>query len=260
MMLKIILCGCSGKMGQSIERLVAQQEDLKIVAGVAHDSPTGFKYPVFSDIRNCNVNADIIINFSRPETVESIVEYAAKRKLTVLEGTSGLNQQQLAMLKELSKTVPVLQAANTALGFHLLVDLVKQATKVLSSDFDIEIIEKHHNTKVDAPSGAALIIVDAIDKATDVPLERVYDRHSVRAARKKREIGIHSIRGGNIIGEHSVLFAGQNELLEIRHSAQSKDIFSSGALQAARFIATQKPGMYSMKDVIEKIQVLRDPL
>ena len=249
-MLKIILCGCSGKMGQSLERLISKQEDLEIVAGVSRNAPEGCKYPVFRDIRNCNIGANIIINFSRPETVESIAEYAAKNNIAVVEGTSGLSSSQLGMLRDLSQKVPVLQAANTALGFHLLVDLVKQAAIVLSQDFDIEIIEKHHNAKVDAPSGAALIIADAIDTVVDVPPERVYDRHSVRAARKKRELGIHSIRGGNIIGEHTVLFAGENELVEIKHTAQSKDIFASGALQAAKFVAAQKPGMYTMKDVI----------
>lgn len=237
-------------MGQVISRLAGQYEDLRIAAGCDISDNGRNEYPVFKDLKSCTVKVDVIIDFSNPAILEGLLSYAVSKKLPVIVATTGLSPAHKKFLEQASADIPVFSSANMSLGVNLLIDLVKKAAKLLESNFDIEIIEKHHNQKLDAPSGTALAIADSINSILDQKQEYVYDRHSRRKKRSKAEIGIHAIRGGTIVGEHSVIFAGNDEIIEINHSATSKDIFGTGALRAARFIYGKKPGMYDMNDLI----------
>ena len=249
-MIKILLSGCNGKMGQVITRLSEQYDDLSIVAGYDITDSGKNPYPVFSDLRKCSVRPDVLIDFSNPAALESILTYATSTEIPVVIATTGHSQTQARMLKKTSEIIPVFYSANMSLGINLLIGLVKKAAKLLQTSFDIEIVEKHHNQKIDAPSGTALAIADAVNSVLDQKHEYVYDRHSRRKKRSRNEIGIHAIRGGTIVGEHSVIFAGNDEIIEIKHSALSKEIFATGALSAARFIIGKKPGMYDMNDLV----------
>jgi len=249
-LIKILLSGCNGKMGQVITRLSEQYDDLSIVAGYDITDSGKNPYPVFSDLRKCSVRPDVLIDFSNPAALESILTYATSTEIPVVIATTGHSQTQARMLKKTSEIIPVFYSANMSLGINLLIGLVKKAAKLLQTSFDIEIVEKHHNQKIDAPSGTALAIADAVNSVLDQKHEYVYDRHSRRKKRSRNEIGIHAIRGGTIVGEHSVIFAGNDEIIEIRHSALSKEIFATGALSAARFIIGKKPGMYDMNDLV----------
>ena len=251
-MIKILLVGCSGKMGMAITKLVENGTAFSIAAGVSKEPVDDCIYPVFNSIAECNVAADVIIDFSRPETVLADIEYSAHNRTPLMVGTSALTEKHLEALKVLATHVPVLHAANTSLGFNLLLDLVQHATKSLQETFDIEIIESHHSAKVDAPSGGAFMIANAINSALDQPKDYIYDRHSIHEKRNKNHIGIQAIRGGNIVGDHTAIFAGMDEVLKISHHAQSKDIFAKGALECAKFLMNVEPGMYGMKDVLNK--------
>lgn len=252
-MTKIILNGCNGKMGQVITRLAGEDESLEIVAGFDILNNKENEYPVFTSPDDFQGEADVVIDFSHPDSLESILSFCRKRKLPVIVCTTGLSNSQKNIMEASSKEIPVFFSANMSLGINLLIDLAKKATALLGENFDIEIIEKHHNQKIDAPSGTALAIADAI--AEDMPneAEYVYDRHISRKKRKKSEIGIHAVRGGTIVGEHTVLFAGTDEVIEIKHSAASKEIFAVGALKAAKFMKNKNAGMYSMNDLIKEI-------
>lgn len=249
-MINVLMSGCNGKMGQVITRLSDQFDDLQIAAGFDISDKIKNNYPVFTDIEKCDVKVDVIIDFSNPVAFDSVVSYAVSRKTPLVMATTGLTQVQRKQLETVSQQIPVFFSANMSLGVNLLIDLVKKATKLLESNFDIEIVEKHHNQKLDAPSGTALAIADSINSVLDQKQEYVYDRHSRRKKRSRNEIGIHAVRGGTIVGEHSVIFAGNDEIIEINHSAMSKDIFGTGALKAALFLSRQKPGMYSMTELI----------
>lgn len=250
-MIKVLMNGCNGKMGQVITRLSEQFEDVKIVAGSDVREAVNSPYPVFTDINRCNLDLDVIIDFSIPDALEKLLSYSTSRKIPLVVATTGLSPAQVRMLENASAQIPVFFTANMSLGVNLIIDLVKRAAKVLESNFDIEIVEKHHNQKIDAPSGTALAIADAINTALLQKQEYIYDRHSRRKKRSKTEIGIHAVRGGTIVGEHSVIFAGNDEIIEVKHSAMSKEIFGTGALRAAKFLHDKKPGMYSMKELIE---------
>ena len=248
-MTKIILNGCNGKMGQVITRLAGEDESLEIVAGFDILNNKENEYPVFTSPDDFQGEADVVIDFSHPDSLESILSFCRKRKLPVIVCTTGLSNSQKNIMEASSKEIPVFFSANMSLGINLLIDLAKKATALLGENFDIEIIEKHHNQKIDAPSGTALAIADAIAEEA----EYVYDRHISRKKRKKSEIGIHAVRGGTIVGEHTVLFAGTDEVIEIKHSAASKEIFAVGALKAAKFMKNKNAGMYSMNDLIKEI-------
>ncbi|MCR4435604.1 MAG: 4-hydroxy-tetrahydrodipicolinate reductase [Clostridiales bacterium] len=249
-MINILLSGCNGKMGQVITRLASQKDNLKIVAG--HDVSDSIKntYPVFTDLRDCDIKPDVIIDFSDPAAFNSLLEFSLSRRIPLVMATTGLSQSQVNALEAASDRIPVFFSANMSLGVNLLIDLVKKASKILGDNFDIEIVEKHHNQKIDAPSGTALAIADAINSVLTQKHEYVYDRHSRRKKRRANEIGIHAVRGGTIVGEHSVIFAGNDEIIEINHTAMSKDIFGIGALKAAEFLYGKKPRLYGMKDLI----------
>jgi len=237
-------------MGQVITRLAEQYDDLSIVAGYDIADSGKNPYPVYPDLSKCSIRPDVLIDFSNPAALESLLTFATSREIPVVIATTGHSQTQARMLKKSSEIIPVFHSANMSLGINLLIGLVKKAAKLLQTSFDIEIVEKHHNQKIDAPSGTALAIADAVNSVLDQKNEYVYDRHSRRKKRSRNEIGIHAIRGGTIVGEHSVIFAGNDEIIEIKHSALSKEIFATGALSAARFIIGKKPGMYDMNDLV----------
>lgn len=249
-MINILLSGCCGKMGRVITRLAGQYEDLKIAAGYDLFDSGKNEYPVFSRLENCDVPVDVIIDFSNPDALEGLLNFATARKLPVIVATTGLSQTQKKLLEQAASRIPIFSSANMSLGVNLLLDLVKRTSRLLETNFDIEIIEKHHNQKLDAPSGTALTIADSINSVLLQKQDYIYDRHSRRKKRSRTEIGIHAVRGGTIVGEHSVIFAGDDEIIEIKHSAMSKDIFGTGALRAARFIYGKTPGVYSMDDLI----------
>ncbi len=252
-MTKIILNGCNGKMGQVITRLAGEDEDLNIVAGFDILNNKENDYPVFTSPDDFDGEADVVIDFSHPDSLENILSFCRKRKLPIIVCTTGLSNSQKNIMEAASKEIPVFFSANMSLGINLLIDLAKKATALLGDNFDIEIIEKHHNQKIDAPSGTALAIADAIAEDMTGEAEYVYDRHISRKKRKKSEIGIHAVRGGTIVGEHTVLFAGNDEVIEIKHSAASKEIFAVGALKAAKFMKGKNAAMYSMNDLIKEI-------
>ena len=252
-MTKIIMNGCNGKMGQVITRLVSEDNECEIVAGFDVNDSIENTYPVFTNPDEFTGDADVIIDFSHPSALTTVLNYCKKRKLPVILATTGYTDEQKKEFTEASKEIPVFFSANMSLGINLIIALAKKATKLLEGNFDIEIVERHHNQKIDAPSGTALAIADAIDETLSYPAEYVYDRHAVRRQRKPTEIGIHAVRGGTIVGDHEVIFAGTDEVIELKHSAHSKEVFAVGAIKAAKFMSDKPAGMYSMNDLISTL-------
>ena len=250
-MTEIIMVGCNGRIGQVISNLVAQDENAKIVAGVDVFDDGRNPYPVFKNLEECTVAADAVIDFSSPKSLDELIRVSKKRNLPLVLCTTGYSDEDIKKIEEASKEVAILRSANMSLGVNTLLKLVSVAANVLAkADFDIEIIEKHHNQKVDAPSGTALALADAINEALNKEYHYMYDRSKVREKRDKKEIGISAVRGGNIVGEHEVIFAGTDEVIEFKHTAYSKAIFGKGAITAAKYLAGKGPGLYSMSDVI----------
>lgn len=250
-MTEIIMVGCNGKMGQVISNLVAQDENAKIVAGVDVFDDGRNSYPVFKNLKECTVAADAVIDFSSPKSLEELLQVGIERNLPLVLCTTGYSEEDIEKVKEASKKVAILRSANMSLGVNTLLKLVSVAANVLAkADFDIEIVEKHHNQKLDAPSGTALALADAINEALNQEYHYRYDRSKVREIREKKEIGISAVRGGNIVGEHEVIFAGTDEVIEFKHTAYSKAIFGKGAITAAKYLAGKGAGLYSMSDVI----------
>lgn len=252
-MTNIILSGASGRMGHAVVKLAESMENVKIVAGFDVLPCNDFDFPVFSDYSECNAQADVIIDFSNPANLTNVLNYAKEKKIGCIIATTGLSKEQKEELASASKEIPVFFSANMSLGINLLIDLAKRAALLLGENFDIEIIEKHHNQKLDAPSGTALAIADSLNDVLSTPHEYVYDRHAIRQKRQKSEIGIHAIRGGTIVGEHDVLFAGTDEVITISHSASSRNIFANGALKAAVYLKGKPAGYYSMKDIVSEL-------
>lgn len=250
-MANIILRGCNGKMGQVITEMVEADANAIIVAGIDIAQSSIHRYPVYQSFSQCNVNADVIIDFSSPIGIEEMLMYATDRGIGIVLCTTGFSKEQLVAIDEASKKIPILKSANMSMGINLILKLVQEAAKVLTdAGFDIEIVEKHHNKKVDAPSGTALAIADAMKHVLDDEYQYKYDRSQERVPRNKKEIGISAVRGGTIVGEHEVIFAGTDEVIEIKHTAYSKAIFAKGAIQAAKYLPYKEPGMYEMSDVI----------
>ena len=250
-MVKIIMHGCNGHMGQVISGIVEKDPDAEIVAGIDIADQGKNSYPVFTDIDACQVEADAIIDFSSAKATDKLLEYSAARQIPVVLCSTGLSQEQLAKVEETSRKVAVLKSANMSLGINTLLKLVQDAAKVLAAaGFDMEIVEKHHRLKLDAPSGTALALADSINEAMDNQYHYVYDRSQKREKRDDKEIGISAVRGGTIVGEHEIIFAGQDEVIEFKHTAYSKAIFGKGAVEAAKFLAGKPAGRYHMSDVI----------
>ncbi len=250
-MIKAIMHGCNGHMGQTISRLAAADPAIEIVAGVDMNDSVQNPYPVFSNIADCDVPADVIIDFCAAPAVDALLDYAVSKKLPLVLCTTGLSDEQIKKVEECSKQIPLLRSANMSVGVNMLIKLLKEAcVKLAEAGFDIEIVEKHHNLKVDAPSGTALALGDAINGEFDEPDTYVFDRSDRRQKRDAKELGISAVRGGTIVGDHDVIFAGEDEVITFSHRAYSKAVFGNGAIQAAKFLAGKAPGMYDMKDVV----------
>lgn len=251
-MVKIIMHGCNGRMGQFITSIVAQDKEIEIVAGIDISDHITNAYPVFDDIRKCDIKADVIIDFASAKAVDGLLEYSAAKKIPCILCTTGLSKEQLQKIEETSREVAVFKSANMSLGINLLMKLLREAAPVLAAaGFDMEIVEKHHNQKLDAPSGTALALADSINEVMDHEYEYVYDRSSRREVRPEKEIGISAVRGGTIVGDHDVIFAGLNEVITFSHQAYSREVFAKGAIEAAKYLAGKPAGYYSMNDVVE---------
>ena len=253
-MINIILCGCWGRMGEAVIKSVENGagSNMQIVAGINIATPNAApicSFPTYETISDFPGKADVIIDFSHHSALPSLVEYAQKNSTPLVVATTGHTDEELALMHEASENVAIFHSGNMSLGINLLIELSKLAEKTLGIDFDVEIVEKHHNKKLDAPSGTALMIANAI-KENKTDAEYVYDRHTERRAREQNEIGIHSVRGGTIVGEHEVIFAGFNETITLSHSALSREIFANGAIKAAAYITTKPAGLYNMSDLI----------
>ena len=250
-MTNIILCGCNGKMGAAVQNFVSQREDCAIVAGVDLSEKANGAFPVYSSLGEVKEFAQVVVDFSHPSALSSILDFCRSHPGTAaVLCTTGYSAEQTKEIQEAAKELPLFYSRNMSLGVNLLIELAKKAEAVLGDTFDVEIVEMHHNQKIDAPSGTALMIADAINQERDESMQYVYDRHSQRKKREKREIGLHSVRGGTIVGEHQVIFAGQSEVLTLSHSAQSKELFASGAVNAAVFMEGKTPGLYDMSHLI----------
>ena len=251
-MVRAIMHGCNGHMGQVITGLIKADEGIELVAGIDKYTGIANDYPVFESLEKCDVEADVIIDFSNAAAADALLTYCEEKKMPVVLCTTGLSEEQLAKIPEAAKKTAVLKSANMSLGINLLMKLLKEATKVLApAGYDMEIVEKHHNQKLDAPSGTAIALADSMNEAMDEAYHYVYDRSQERKKRDTKEIGISAVRGGTIVGEHEVLFAGTDEVIEFKHTAYSRSVFGKGAVEAAKFLAGKTAGMYDMSDVIQ---------
>ena len=250
-MTNVIMHGCNGKMGQTIVGLIADDDEIVLAAGVdAYDEGKN-SFPVFKNIKDCNVKADVIIDFSAAPAVDGLLDYCVEQQIPCVLCTTGLSDAQLKKVEEASKKTAILKSANMSLGINMLMKLLKEAALVLApAGFDVEIVEKHHKLKVDAPSGTALALGDSVNEALNKEYEYVYDRSQRREKRPQKEIGLSAVRGGTIVGEHDVIFAGADEVVTFSHTAYSKAVFGKGAVQAAKFLKGKPAGLYSMSDVI----------
>lgn len=250
-MVNIIMCGCNGHMGQTITELVKEDSDCQIVAGIDLRDNRENGYPVFESLADCDMEADVIIDFSNAQGIDDLVSEAIKKKIGIVLCTTGLTQEQLELVNKSAQYIPILRSANMSLGINTLCKLVKAAANVLvNANFDVEIVEKHHNQKLDAPSGTALALADAINEEFNQSFDYIYDRSKRREKRGKKELGISAVRGGTIVGEHEVIFAGIDEVIELKHTAYSKAVFAKGAISAAKYLAKKESGMYNMHDVV----------
>lgn len=247
-MIKAILCGASGKMGKFVAEAAKSDGGIEVVAGVDRIN-NGESFPVFTDFRDINVNADIIIDFSNVSLLDGLLEFAVRSNIPAVIATTGYDSAQIEKIHSAAKKIPIFFTFNMSIGVNLIASLAKRAASILGDGFDVEIVEAHHNQKIDAPSGTALMLANEINSVFGDTLNYEYDRHSVRRKRPKNEIGIHSVRGGNIVGEHEVIFAGHDEIIKISHSARSREVFAAGAVKAAKFLYGKAPGLYDMNSI-----------
>lgn len=251
-MVNVLMHGCNGRMGQMITGLVKEDPEITIAAGVDKFQEPQNPYPVFDSIGKCDVRADVVIDFSTAAALEEVLAYCVEKQVPAVLCSTGYSEEQLGRIAEASEKTAILKSANMSMGINLLLKLLKDAAKVLSpAGYDIELVERHHNQKLDAPSGTALALADSINDAMGGQYEYVYDRSQVRRKREKKEMGISAVRGGTIVGEHEVIFAGVDEVIEFKHTAFSRSVFGKGAVEAAKFLAGRPAGMYDMSDVIQ---------
>lgn len=251
-MINVLMNGCNGRMGQVITGLVKEDAQLTIAAGVDTRQEIQNPYPVFDSLDQCDVDVDVVIDFSTASALESVLDYCVEKQVPVILCSTGYSEEQLQKIADASEKVAILKSANMSMGINLLLKLLKDAAKVLApAGYDMELVERHHNQKLDAPSGTALALADSINDALGGEYHYVYDRSQVRRKREKKEIGISAIRGGTIVGEHYVIFAGVDEVIEFKHTAFSRSVFGKGAVEAAKFLAGKPAGMYDMGDVIQ---------
>lgn len=252
--IRAIVSGCNGRMGQVVTRMCAETDDIEIVAGFDLYTEKKNGYPVFADPMECQIKADVLIDFSNAALLDKLLPYCLQNKLPAVICTTGHSAEQLEALQQASTQVPMFRSGNMSLGINLLTNLLKKAAAVLGGAFDVEIVEKHHRTKVDAPSGTAIMLADAVADGLDYAPEYIYERKSVRKTRDKNEIGISAVRGGTIVGDHEVMFCGQDEVITFKHTAYSREVFATGAVTAARFLAgVTEPRMYDMNDALADI-------
>jgi len=250
-MIDVIVHGCSGVMGQAVVRMVREDPDMEIAAGIDPRGGDENSFPVYKNIGDCKEAADVIIDFSTAAAIDSLLSYCAEKKMPVVLCTTGLSEEQLNRLPEISERTAVLKSANMSLGINLLMKLLKEAAEILGpANYDVEIVERHHNRKLDAPSGTAISLADAVNSGLERKYSYNFNRSGERKKREHDEIGIASVRAGNIVGEHEVIFAGTDEIVEFRHTACSRSVFAQGAVEAAKFLVGKDPGMYDMADVI----------
>lgn len=250
-MVKIIIHGCNGRMGQFVSKMAAEDSEVEVVAGIDLSDHRDNPYPVFDEIGKCETSADVVIDFASAAAVDGLLDYCREKKVPCVLCTTGLNEEQLRKVEETANETAVLRSANMSVGINLLLKLLKDAAGVLAAaGFDMEIVEKHHDQKLDAPSGTALALADSMNRAMDDGYHYIYDRSQRRQKRDKKEIGISAVRGGSIVGEHDVIFAGKDEVVIFSHTAYSKAIFAKGAVEAAKYLAGKEAGLYTMADVI----------
>ncbi len=249
-MTRILLSGCCGRMGRQVAELAAETEDVTVAAGCdCRVGPADF--PVYERLSDVREEADVLVDFSSAAALPDVLAFCTARKMPVLLAATGYSEADGKAILDAARTVPVFRSANMSLGVNVLADLVRRACALLGTGYDVEIVEMHHNRKLDAPSGTALMLAEAAKESLPYRAELVYDRHERRAARPENEIGVHSLRGGTVVGEHEVVFAGPDEVIRISHSAQSRRIFAAGALRAAAYLAGRTaPGMYGMDDLL----------
>ncbi|MBR6403824.1 MAG: 4-hydroxy-tetrahydrodipicolinate reductase [Eubacterium sp.] len=250
-MVKIIMSGCSGRMGKVISDIVAADVGAEIVAGIDVVDDGSLGYPVYRSAGEIGVDADVIIDFSSPKVIDSLLAYATEKNVPIVLCTTGFSDAQLKKIEAASEKVAILRSANMSLGINTIMEMLKTAVGVFCpAGFDVEIVEQHHHNKLDAPSGTALALADTINEAAGGKFDYVYDRSDRRKKRGKKELGISAVRGGSIPGTHDVIFAGQDEVIEVRHIAYSRSIFGNGAVSAAKFLKGKPAGKYSMAEVI----------
>lgn len=257
-MTDVLLCGCRGVMGKMIYECSQTDrfsDKIRVAAGVDIKDGSAETFTVFRSVNDVNVPVGVLIDFSHPSLLSDVLSYALKYRVPAVLATTGYTEKQKAEIHSASEKIPVFFSPNMSVGVNLVADLVKRAASALGADYDVEIIEKHHNRKLDAPSGTALMLADAVVSGEERPMKHIYERHSERRARTKDEIGIHSVRGGTIVGEHDVIFAGEDEVITVSHSAGSRKIFAAGALKAALFISDKKSGIYTMRDLINEVNL-----
>ena len=250
-MLNILLCGCFGKMGQIVTEMLHERSDLTLIGVDVMPPKHQPDFPVFQSFDAINIKSDVIIDFSHHSQLMPLLDYAERTKTPAVICTTGLDETILARIREVSQSVALLHSGNMSLGINLLLKLVQKAASILSETFDVEIVERHHNKKLDSPSGTAYMLANAINEELNNSKTLTFGRYSKDTLRQKEEIGIHAVRGGTIVGEHSVIFAGVDEVVEINHRATSRRIFGTGAIKAAEFLVHQQPGLYSMDDVLK---------
>ena len=250
-MVRLILSGCNGHMGRAVANLCDADPELEVAAGIDVLGQPGGQFPVYSSPAACPVPGDVLVDFSHPSALDALLEFCLERSMPAVLATTGYSEQQLEQIGRAAGRIPVFRSANFSLGVNLLMDLVRRAAAALGEGYDVEIVERHHRRKVDAPSGTALMLADAAAQALPYQPDYVYDRHCVRQARQPREIGISSVRGGTIVGDHTVIFAGPDEVIELSHHAASREIFAAGAVRAAKFLArADRPGLYDMSSLL----------
>lgn len=250
-MVRFIISGCNGRMGRVVEAICSADPEFEIAAGIDLLGAGDRAFPVYSSPAEVQGQADVVVDFSSPAALDGLLEFGIARGIPLVLATTGYSEEQLAAIDRAAAQIPVFRSANMSLGVNVLLELVRAAARALGDGYDLEIVERHHNKKVDAPSGTALMIADAATEVLPYQPDYVYGRQAVRQPRGKTEIGISSVRGGGIVGDHEVIFAGRDEVIELRHTAMSRDVFASGAVRAARFLASvDRPGLYSMADLL----------
>ncbi len=250
-MIKILIHGSSGQMGKVVYDIASSDPEIEVAAGVDAFLTGEEKFPAFKDLNDCDVDADVIVDFSTASAADALLAYGKEKNIPMVICTTGLSDEQLALLEETSKEVAILRSANMSLGINTIMKLAAETAKILNpAGFDTEIYEMHHNRKIDAPSGTAIALGECVNKALDNKMTFAFDRSSRREKRPENEIGFAALRGGTVVGEHEVIFAGRDEVIKLTHSAFSRDIFAKGAISAAKFLAGKGPGLYDMFDVI----------